>query len=285
MIRADVRTGVRVPTAKQPELCAINKKEFEEMKSLKKFLVLSSVVLSVSAPAFALDSFIPSAVSALGTGAKDLLKTTAIGSDHRAYMPASALGIVGFDIGVDVTAIKVSNEFEAAMSAITGSPVSLAVIPVPRLSVHKGLPFGVDLGFSYFKLQDKASLWGGEAKWAFLNGGLVLPSIAARVSYSSSKLWFLETSTFKFDVVASKNFMVFEPYGGLGIQSWSGDLKLDAIQAAVASAAGVSTHASGTSPHIYGGLAMKLLLLRITGEVDYNTSGVTTYGLKASLGF
>jgi hypothetical protein len=265
-----------------------NSIKYKKLKTAFAALGLIAVAAQLFAREASAVSFSPSAVSGLTEqGMVDsLLKTVAIGADHRDFMPASPMGILlGFDVGVNFTAIKLPTEFTNALASVTGqTPPSY--IPLPRVSLHKGLPFGVDLGFSYFSLTDPnftIKMYGGSIQWAFLDGNLALPAMAVRLTGDYSSLGFISTHTYKADLVVSKNFYVVEPYFGLGLQKWSGDLNFSADLGSLP--ASVSASSSGTNTHYFGGLALKLLVLRITGEADYSSAGFVTYGLKAGFGF
>lgn len=256
------------------------------MKKLP-FVALFSIALAAPA-AQALDDFTPVDVSSMtNDSVAALIKTGAIGGDHRAYMPASSLGVaIGLDFGIDVTAIKTPTEFISAMNQISGQPTTSIpeLIPLPRFNIHKGLPFGIDLGFSYLSYQSLAKMIGGEVKWNFINGGLVKPNVAVRATGNYLNLWFLQTHTYKVDVTASKSFAIFEPYVGTGLQFWSGDLNVP-VTVAQQFPVNVTGHQSGTNPHFYGGMAMKLVFLKLDAEIDYSTAKILTYGGKLSIGF
>jgi hypothetical protein len=252
------------------------------------FVALSFASLFASGVAQAqFTGFTPTSLTSLtNTLVSDQLRTTAIGFDHRAYMPATALGmLIGVDIGVDGTLMNVPSDFRTAVSTITGQtstdiPSSLII---PRLNIHKGLPMGLDIGGSIVTLGSNLTLFGVDAKYEVI-GGLTLPAIAVRGSYNSAKFSFMSTTTWDVDVVVSKNFVLIDPYFGAGMQFWSGSLTFDAAVAATLPTT-VATTASGSNPRFYVGLPIKLGFMRLTGQYDYSTSGVTSYGVKASLGF
>jgi hypothetical protein len=253
------------------------------MKS--KFLALSLGITFLGAPtAFATSNFTPGNFAALTSNAmtKSLVETVGLAADHRAYMPASALGMsIGFDLGVDVTSISLPSDFVTAMNAASaegGVPSSLIL---PKLNIHKGLPGNFDIGFSGIWYQGN-SVNGFEVKWAPLPGSAALPALAARLSYTNAKLFFLSTNTWKLDAVVSQDFVFVEPYAGFGFQLVDG--KVD-VSGATSLPAGVSASASSFTEHFYVGLPIKLFLLRVTAEYDINFSGVSQYGAKASLSF
>lgn len=257
------------------------------MRSPILFSLLTVSALLASAPrASAISNYSPSDLAGLtDNGSKALIKTVAVGANHRALLPARPLGmVIGLEAGLEVSAISLPDEFVSTLASVASeSAASIpTVIPVPRVSLHKGLPGGVDVGFSYASYRDYFKIYGGDLQWAFVRGGLASPSIAARLGASYNKLFFMETHTTTIDLVASKNFYVIEPYVGAGVQFWSGDLSLGA---ATGLPLGTSTHQSATSPHVFFGLPIKLLFLKFTGEVDRSFAGVTSYGGKISLAF
>ena len=254
---------------------------------LSCWLVGLSLALSLGATqARAIDNFNPVDVSGLtADGVNALLKTAAIGADHRPYRGASNLGVtLGLDIGMDVTVVKTPSEFVSAMTLITGQPASQIpeLLALPRLNLHKGLPWGVDLGFSYISYQSLFKVYGAEVSWNPLRGLPGLPNLQGRLSASYASLWFMQTHAYKMDVVASKAFAVIEPYIGLGMQTWNGDLNLP-VTVASGFQANVTGHAASTNLHIFGGLVLKLLVLKIAGEFDWSSAGVTSIGSKVSL--
>jgi hypothetical protein len=222
---------------------------------------------------------------------ESLVKTVGIASDHHAYMPASPLGILlGFDLGIDVTYVSFPDEFRQALA--TASQKSTADLPggagLPKLSFHKGLPMGIDVGFSFMKLPDTSNSghdlynsYGGDIKWAFIQGA-ALPAVAARFSASWNNLYFIKTKTFSFDALVSKDLFIIDPYAGAGLQFWSGELS---VPGGVQVPGGISTSASSASPRVFAGALLKLTFLKVAAEADYSTSGVTSLGGKVSLGF
>jgi hypothetical protein len=247
-------------------------------------------ILGVTSSAFAVTNFTPTDLSSFSSGTvTTLVQTVGIAADHHAYMPATALGLLlGLDVGVDATYLPFPTDFTNAIALATGQSASAigSGAVLPKVNVHKGLPFGIDVGGSFMSIpqgnQTVFSSYAGEIKWAFVNRA-VLPSVAARFSAAYNNLYFLTTHTYTFDVLASKNLFLIDPYVGAGLQFWSGDI---AVPSGIPSLpSGISTHASGMNPHVYGGLMLKLAILHLVAEADYSTAGLTTFGGKASIGF
>jgi len=257
-------------------------------RSIGKGFLMAALALGVAETARA-EMFSPDGLAGLSNAALgDIVKTVAIGADHRAYQPATSLGLVlGFDVGVEATMITLPESFQTAFTTaagLTGSTTAPASLLVPRFNVHKGLPFGIDIGVSWFGLMNTNAL-GIEAQYELI-GGMALPSLSLRASYTtfSSDDIFIQTNTFKVDAVISKNLLVVDPYVGAGIQMGSGSLKLTDAQLADLPS-NVENSASVTSPHFFVGVPVKLGFLHFTGEYDYSLSGVTTMGGKLSIGF
>jgi hypothetical protein len=254
------------------------------MKSFKfSPLVLSFLLLNVGFSArseAALDDLSNFTQSTVDT----LVQTMVIGGSHRAYRPATNLGPIGFDVGVEFTLLGIPDAFRTAMELGGADPAGIpSAFPVPKLNVHKGLPWGLDLGASYISLSG-TSIIGLNAQWRFLNN-VALPAVAVRAGYTSftSTIFPVTSSSFKLDVVASKNLFLIDPYVGAGIEFGSGQLNLDTSSLGLPGSVSVSS--SVTSPHIFIGLPLKLAFIQFVGEYDYSFVGGSTYGGKASFAF
>lgn len=234
-------------------------------------------------PAGAIENFNAGNLSDVNQQAvESLIKTVAIGYDHRPFMPASPLELaIGLDIGVDIVAVKFPAETVQALRLATDRDNIPSTVPIPRFSIHKGLPWGIDLGMSWVSYQGNRIV-GFDAKWAFLREKEHLPIVAFRTSANYLKLFFLETSTYKFDLLVSKKLgFLIEPYFGFGLQVASGKLEV----ASGSLPAGVSGEASQVSPHLYLGLPLSLAILRLTAEYDYSFAGISSYGFKIGFSF
>lgn len=247
------------------------------------------LVAAISAPlsAQAYQNYSPGDLSGLSQDNVDeMVKTAAIGSGHRAMEPASNQGLIfGLDVGIEVTAISISDNFKAAIAAATQQPASQvpSLVPLPKLNVNKGLPFGIDFGFSYVTYQSIFTDWGFDVQWNFLKGGGAKPDLAARISYGHSHLYFFDSHVLNIDALVSKKLVLIEPYLGLGTQIWSGTLDVSGASSGLPS--DVSASPSGTTGHFFVGTPIKLTFLHLTGELDYSFTGVVTYGGKISLSF
>ena len=130
---------------------------------------------------------------------------------YKAVIPAEPLGVTGFDLGLEVTSTKMRN-----LDTATGS--SLTSLIVPKLHIHKGLPFNIDVGAFYSAVPTtNIKLYGGELRYAILEGGTATPAVAIRGAMT--KLTGVEQLSFgtkSLDVSISKGFAMLTPYAGVG---------------------------------------------------------------------
>jgi len=160
---------------------------------------------------FTLDGFLQPQFETLS---KDL--TAAL--SYKSIAPAEPLGLTGFDVGVQVSATRIKSA--EIWNDATGDNIDY--LPMARLSVQKGLPFGIDVGVTYTAIPTTdVSLWGAEVKYAILEGGVATPAVAIRGSYS--KLNGVEELDFEskgVDLSISKGLVNLTPYAGIG-HVWS----------------------------------------------------------------
>ena len=130
---------------------------------------------------------------------------------YKAVTPPTPLGITGFDLGLEVTSTKMRN-----LDVVTASSTTSLI--VPKLHVYKGLPLGIDVGAFYSAVpSSNIKLYGGELRYAILEGGIALPAVGIRGAFSKlSGVNQLAFSTKSLDVSVSKGFVMFTPYAGLG---------------------------------------------------------------------
>jgi hypothetical protein len=187
------------------------------MKRLLPLLFISTVTPSVTMAA-ELDL-----IGALNQDQfRDLSEDFGSALSYKATSPVEALGITGFDIGFEATSTKMANvdSWEAASS----DDVETTLI-VPKVHIHKGLPFGLDVGVFYSSVPDTdIKLTGAELRYALVDGGVATPAIGLRLTYSKlSGVENLEFSTQGVEVGISKGFAFFTPYAGVGRVSVTSD--------------------------------------------------------------
>ncbi len=137
---------------------------------------------------------------------------------YKAITPPTPLGVTGFDIGLEASSTKVQNS-QLWIDA-TGSSMSNVV--VPKLHIYKGLPLNIDIGAFYSAVPStNIKLYGGELRYAILEGGMALPAVGIRGALTKlSGVNQLDFSTKSLDISISKGFAIFTPYAGLGMV-WS----------------------------------------------------------------
>lgn len=202
---------------------------------------------------------------------KNLSKDLTGALSYKAVQPAEAMGLTGFDIGIElgVTDMKYSNVWKTA----TGSNENW--MPIPKLHVSKGLPFDINVGGFYTQVPDSnIKLWGAEASYAILPGSTLVPALAVRGAYTKlSGVSQLDFSTKSIDVSISNGFAMLTPFGGVGYV-W-GDSNPNV--------AGLTSE-SIKAPKIFAGLNFNIALGNIAVEAD-KTGDNVTYSAKLGLRF
>lgn len=191
---------------------------------------------------------------------------------YHPQTPTEPLGVTGFDIGIALTLSKVSNKDQLSRASSESVP---SYIPVPTLRANKGLPFGIDVGLMYATIPGSdLSLWGGEARWAFIRGNVAMPAVGIRGTFTRlTGVDELDMRTKGVDISASKGFAFLTPYIGVG-RTW------------ITSNPRVGTLAKEdfALTKLFLGAGFKLALLNLNAEVD-RTGDSTAYSLKAGIRF
>jgi hypothetical protein len=207
---------------------------------------------------------------------KDLSEEIGLAIAYRPLAPAEPLGLLGFDIGVEVTAVKIAND-EAFWSLV--NPDLPSYLAFPKLHAQKGLPFGIDVGFVYTKLpSSNVGMWGGELKWAIIKGTVAMPALAVRGTYTTlTGVDTLDVSTYGADLSVSKGFGPLTPYAGIG-QTW-----INSSSDALSSAAVPFDDESLSASHFFVGTKLSLLLLSFALEADF--AKTPSYSFRMGLSF
>lgn len=242
---------------------------------MKRFLLLSLTILMLVMPnsVQAGDSDIDlSLLGGVQSDFKELSRELGLATAYKPTAPAEALGILGFDVGIEMTFADIDNDSSYWSNATGDVP---GILPVPKLHAIKGLPFNIDVGAMYSKVPSSdISLLGAELKWAFIEGGVVTPAVAVRGAYTKlDGVDGLDFNTKSLDVSVSKGFTLLTPYAGIG-KVWieSDPTGVPALQ---------KEDISETK--MFAGLKISLALLKIVAE--YELAEIPSYSLKLSLGF
>ena len=187
-----------------------------------KYVVSTQVIGMVMAASFIPMASAGSTIDNVGGLSQPLFKdlTADLGAalSYKAIRPAEPLGILGFDIGFEVSSTSLeSSAFETATS---GDATSNHLL-VPKLHVSKGLPLGFDVGAFYTAVpSSNIGLIGGELSYALFGGGTLTPAVSIRGTFSRlTGVDELDLTTKGLELSVSKGFAMFTPYAGIG-QVW-----------------------------------------------------------------
>jgi len=191
---------------------------------------------------------------------------------YHPQTPTEPLGVTGFDVGLSLTMAKIVNRDAWIGASSENVPTYVAI---PTLRANKGLPLGFDVGLMYAAVPgSNVALLGGEARWAFLRGGVAAPAVGVRATYTKmTGVDQMDLSTKGLDLSASKGFAVFTPYVGIG-RTWV---------SSEPHVAGLAREDFGLSK-VFFGTGFNLFLFNMNVELDRTGEG-TAYSLKAGLRF
>lgn len=204
---------------------------------------------------------------------KRLSENLAAATHYKGLGPAEPLGIIGLDVGIEVSSTEIDDElFDDA----SNGDFDLDELIVPRLHVNKGLPFGFDVGATVSAIPDTdISLVAAEIKYAILDGSTLTPALSVRGSYSRLQgLSDLDLDSAALEITASKGFLVLTPYVGVGVVRTTAD-----------PGSSLSNLSSETfeQEKYYAGVTISLGFA-LTLEADF-TDGFRTYSAKAGIRF
>ncbi|MBX2825997.1 MAG: hypothetical protein KTR33_14790 [Gammaproteobacteria bacterium] len=230
-------------------------------------LISALMVLSSSSSADSLDQL------ELLTQAefKTLSENVAAATHYKSLAPAEPLGTLGFDVALELSSTDIDSSLFDKASA---GGYELDTFLVPRLHVHKGLPFNIDLGASLTAIPDTDfRILGAEVRYAILEGTIATPALAVRLTHSRI------TGVDEFDldstgaeITVSKGFVNLTPYAGAGVVRTNSNPDV-----------GVLSDESFTLNKLYAGLNINLGL-NFGLEVD-KTGDYESFSIKAGLRF
>ena len=226
-----------------------------------------AVPLFVALPAMAGD------FTSLGNLAQDEFRRVSedlgAAAAYKGVTPATPLGLVGFDVGIELTSTKIEN---SSLFGLAGAG-SQSELLVPKLHIYKGLLANLDIGAFIGGMPDlSGALYGADLRWAFIDDTLTMPAMAVRLSGTmTNSLGGVDVATVGIDLMISKKFAMVTPYGGIGAVR---------VQAKP-DAAGLSEEKFNMS-RVFAGLNVNLAVMNIAFEAEKmgdNTS------LSAKLGW
>jgi hypothetical protein len=190
---------------------------------------------------------------------------------YKPMIPAEGLGITGFDLGISVSGSDLAHR-DIARKAANGESVA-KTMPTTAVRAVKGLPFDIDIGVTAATLPGSGlRAVGGELRWAFLGGSVVLPSVALRLSTMTlTTTDQLKLRTNMADLSISKGVAFLTPYAGVGyvdVRSQASNTLLQREKFGLTK--------------VFGGVNIALVPLALVLEVE-KTGDVSTYGAKIAI--
>ena len=188
--------------------------------------------------------------------------------------PAAPTGITGFEVLAAAGGPQVDTGAHW-WHEVDGSTVG-GVFYAQRLIVRKGLPANLDAGVQVGEVLGQR-FWGGEFRWALLEGSTVSPAAALRATYTRRASSRVAADVADVQIVVSKGFVVVTPYAALGYRRVSADVTFGSPVAA--------SH-SATAGRWIGavGARVKLLpVLRLVGEFRQGANRSVYVGLGVGL--
>lgn len=247
---------------------------------MKRFLYSIFLLFVLTNVSFAIDD-IKFSLGMTQSTFRDFSKEFAIATSLKPLSPAEPLGIMGFDVGVEVTAVNISDR--AWVNAIEDRDVPSYLL-IPKIRVIKGLPLGFDVGVFYSQVPDtNIKLYGGEIKYSVIEGSTLIPAIALRGNYTQlSGVSQLDFKSYGVDASISKGFLMITPYGGVGVNRFE-SMPKGFASAPFPSGLGLKDEKK-TYYKAFVGAKLTLLLFSLTGEVEFNEFK-PVYSLKGAITF
>lgn len=234
---------------------------------MKRAIISLFAVLSVVPSAHAANSTID--MDVFSGPFADLVSDLGAALSYKAVAPAEPLGITGFDIGLEISATKMET---GALDSATGGDAP-STLYVPKVHLHKGLPFGIDVGAFYTNIpSSNIGVFGAEVRYAILKGSTITPALAIRGTYSKlSGVDNFGLTTMGLELTISKGFVMFTPYAGIGRIQMDGKTSIP----------GISDESVSENKYFIG-LNFNLGLMNFAAETEQTGENSTT---SAKFGF
>ena len=175
--------------------------------------IAAAAVLALAAALPARAGF--SSVGDLAQGElRDLARDLGAAFSYKGVAPATPLGTLGFDVGLEVTQTQLEHSRLFSLAGAGGGSSLL----IPKLHVHKGLPANFDISaFAGGATEIDAGVFGGALRWTFADQGLVYPAFSVRGSATrSTGTGDIKVTTGALDLLVSKTFTAVTPFVGVG---------------------------------------------------------------------
>lgn len=244
-----------------------------------RIIALLTMLLSFAATVHAADIGFNTAISQ--SAFKGLSKDAGLVTAYRVGLPPSALGITGFDAGIEVSAASIGDNWNSAF----GNNTRPNYVVLPKLRARKGLPFGIDIGAMYSHASNtNIQLYGVELNKTFIDSNAMFPALGIRGSYTrTAGIDDLQLQTVGIDAAIGKGIFILTPYAGAGAV-WVDSKAKGNLQRLATAANQPLSEVKVWLPRGFAGIELKPFpLFRVLGEVEYSVRPV--YTLKATLGF
>lgn len=240
----------------------------------KLVLLLTALLVMAAAESYAWKITIPT-TGFSQSEFKDLTKELGCAIAYRNLAPAAPLGLTGFDVAAQASAISIDKN-SSYWEKATGSDAP-DYIAYPSVRARKGLPFGIDIGAMYTDVYDTdIKVYGAEISKAILEGSVATPALGVRATYTKlNGIDDYDLQTAGIDATISKGFLFLTPYAGGGMLWIDGKYNGSAI--------GLSNE-SFWQPRGFVGLKITPLpLIGLTVEAEYAARPI--YSLKLGISF
>ncbi|MDE2090868.1 MAG: hypothetical protein KGJ08_03070 [Gammaproteobacteria bacterium] len=186
---------------------------------------------------------------------------------------AAPEGITGFDVSLDMSTTNVAHASDWDLAT---NSTGITNVPMARARISKGLPFGFDIGGFYsYAPNSNIKVFGGELRYAIVEGSDVMPAIGVRAAFSQlAGVNQLSFNSKSLDFSISKGFGPFTPYAGVG-RVW--------VNSNPDASTGLSDTSFGNS-EMFVGLSMSFIAVHMALEANRIASN-NTYSLKLGFGF
>lgn len=243
--------------------------------------VIAAVLAFAVSPAQAADISFSTAISQ--SAFKSLSKEAGAALGYRNLAPAAPLGLTGFDVGVEASAISIDKNSTYWSAAFKNDAPSFLVIP--KIRARKGLPFGIDVGALYSYVPgSNVKLFGAELSKSILDGTMATPAVGVRGTYTKlTGVNDLGLQTYGIDASISKGLLFLTPYAGAGMM-WVNSEAKGNLQKLATLASTPLKKETISIPRVFGGLKISPMpLFGITLEAEYAARPI--YSLKAAISF
>ena len=195
--------------------------------------------------------------------------------------PARSSSVLGFDIGVAATLVKVDQNatwWRHAVPANNDFLTGGGYAAVPRLVAIKGLGLATVSG-TYAKVRNSdVKTYGGAIDVPIVRGSVLTPELAARGSYATiSGIDVYKLKAYGLELFLSKGFGPLTPYAAIGRQrtNASGTVNTSSGSFSLADTSNINRYTAG--------VRFSLLVPKLVVEVTQ--AEVRSYAAKVSVGF